>query len=63
MRSGGTQQSTSMVTRPKALFDRPGLFVWRCHIVEHEDNEMMRPYFSSGQSPRPSKIGAALAIA
>jgi spore coat protein A, manganese oxidase len=19
-------------------------FVWHCHIVEHEDNEMMRPY-------------------
>ena len=32
------------VTRIKALFDRPGLFVWHCHIVEHEDNEMMRPY-------------------
>ena len=22
----------------------PGRFVWHCHIVEHEDNEMMRPY-------------------
>jgi bilirubin oxidase len=32
------------VTRLKALFDLPGLFVWHCHIVEHEDNEMMRPY-------------------
>ena len=32
------------VTRVKALFDRPGLFVWHCHILEHEDNEMMRPY-------------------
>jgi spore coat protein A len=27
------------------LFDLPGLYVWHCHIVEHEDNEMMRPYF------------------
>jgi spore coat protein A len=33
------------ITRVKALYDRPGLFVWHCHIVEHEDNEMMRPYF------------------
>jgi FtsP/CotA-like multicopper oxidase with cupredoxin domain len=33
------------ITRVKALFDIPGLFVWHCHIVEHEDNEMMRPYF------------------
>ncbi|MCL5960074.1 MAG: multicopper oxidase [Chloroflexi bacterium] len=32
------------ITRIKARFDRPGLFVWHCHIVEHEDNEMMRPY-------------------
>ena len=32
------------VTRIKARFDNPGQFVWHCHIVEHEDNEMMRPY-------------------
>lgn len=32
------------ITRIKAKFDIPGLFVWHCHILEHEDNEMMRPY-------------------
>ena len=32
------------ITRIKARFTRPGLYVWHCHIVEHEDNEMMRPY-------------------
>ncbi|HYX91700.1 MAG TPA: multicopper oxidase domain-containing protein, partial [Myxococcaceae bacterium] len=32
------------VTKLKALFDIPGLYVWHCHIVSHEDNEMMRPY-------------------
>ncbi len=32
------------ITRVKAHYDRAGLFVWHCHIVEHEDNEMMRPY-------------------
>jgi bilirubin oxidase len=32
------------ITRVKAVFDIPGQFVWHCHIVEHEDNEMMRPY-------------------
>jgi spore coat protein A, manganese oxidase len=31
-------------TRVKARFDTAGLFVWHCHILEHEDNEMMRPY-------------------
>jgi bilirubin oxidase len=35
----------SKVTRVKARFDIPGLFVWHCHILSHEDNEMMRPYF------------------
>ncbi len=33
------------ITRVKATFDLPGLYVWHCHIVEHEDNEMMRPFF------------------
>ncbi|HZD72173.1 MAG TPA: multicopper oxidase domain-containing protein [Actinomycetes bacterium] len=32
------------ITRVKAHYDRGGLFVWHCHILEHEDNEMMRPY-------------------
>jgi spore coat protein A, manganese oxidase len=32
------------VTRVRMHFSNPGQFVWHCHIVEHEDNEMMRPY-------------------
>jgi len=32
------------ITRVKARFNLAGLFVWHCHILEHEDNEMMRPY-------------------
>ncbi|MGB5407704.1 MAG: multicopper oxidase domain-containing protein, partial [Thiogranum sp.] len=32
------------VTRVKALFDVAGLYVWHCHILSHEDNEMMVPY-------------------
>ena len=39
------------ITRVKALFDLPGLYVWHCHIVEHEDNEMMRPYFIGPNPP------------
>ena len=27
-----------------ATFDRPGEYVWHCHILSHEDNEMMRPF-------------------
>ncbi len=32
------------ITRVKARFDLPGRYVWHCHIIEHEDNEMMRAY-------------------
>ncbi|HRQ36965.1 MAG TPA: multicopper oxidase domain-containing protein [Chloroflexota bacterium] len=32
------------VTRVRMKFEVAGQFVWHCHIVEHEDNEMMRPY-------------------
>ena len=32
------------ITRIKAVYDIAGLFVWHCHILSHEDNEMMRPY-------------------
>jgi FtsP/CotA-like multicopper oxidase with cupredoxin domain len=39
------------VTRIKAKFDNPGQFVWHCHIVEHEDNEMMRPYRIGPEQP------------
>jgi FtsP/CotA-like multicopper oxidase with cupredoxin domain len=35
------------ITTVRALFDLEGLYVWHCHIVEHEDNEMMRPYVVS----------------
>lgn len=34
----------NQITRIKAHFDTPGRFVWHCHMIEHEDNEMMRPY-------------------
>jgi spore coat protein A len=39
------------ITRVKVTFDLPGLYVWHCHIVEHEDNEMMRPMFIGPMAP------------
>jgi spore coat protein A len=34
-----------MVTRIIVRFEGyPGRYVWHCHNLEHEDNEMMRPY-------------------
>jgi FtsP/CotA-like multicopper oxidase with cupredoxin domain len=32
------------ITRLKARFDIPGRYLWHCHIIDHEDNEMLRPY-------------------
>jgi FtsP/CotA-like multicopper oxidase with cupredoxin domain len=43
------------VTRVRARFGTPGQFVWHCHIVEHEDNEMMRPYRIG--PPQPGQPG------
>ncbi len=39
------------ITTVRATFDLEGLYVWHCHIVEHEDNEMMRPYVVSAAAP------------
>jgi spore coat protein A len=39
------QAHPGMVTRIVVRFEGyPGRYVWHCHILEHEDNEMMRPY-------------------
>jgi FtsP/CotA-like multicopper oxidase with cupredoxin domain len=39
------------ITRIKVRFKTPGLFVWHCHMLEHEDNEMMRPYHIGPKPP------------
>jgi len=41
----------AQVTRIRARFNGPGQFVWHCHIVEHEDNEMMRPFRIGPEQP------------
>ena len=33
------------VTRIKMTFNKPGRYVWHCHILSHEDHDMMRPMF------------------
>jgi bilirubin oxidase len=43
------------VTILKAKFDLRGRFVWHCHILDHEDNEMMRPYLVGPEPPAPPK--------
>jgi spore coat protein A len=39
------------VTRIRATFTRAGQYVWHCHILEHEDNEMMRPFRIGPRQP------------
>jgi spore coat protein A, manganese oxidase len=52
------------VTRIIAKFSTPGQFVWHCHIVEHEDNEMMRPYrIGPAQAGEPASAMTAQAAA
>ena len=38
------QMMPGEVTRVIARFDRAGEYVWHCHILSHEDHEMMRRY-------------------
>ena len=46
------------VTRVRLRFENAGQFVWHCHIVEHEDNEMMRPYRIGPEQPgQPGSVG------
>lgn len=33
------------VTRVIAKFNRPGEYLFHCHILSHEDHEMMRPFY------------------
>jgi len=40
------------VTRIVATFDREGLYVWHCHILSHEDHEMMRPFYVGPTLPQ-----------
>lgn len=32
------------VVKVAIRFDIPGRYVYHCHVLEHEDTEMMRPF-------------------
>ena len=50
------------MTKVIADFDLPGSYVWHCHILSHEDHEMMRPFYVGpipGNIPHGSHHNAA----
>jgi spore coat protein A len=49
------------VTRVIAKFDRKGRYVWHCHILSHEDHEMMRPFYVGTMPVLPKQSGDVLA--
>jgi spore coat protein A len=46
------------VTRVIATFDNEGLYVWHCHILSHEDHEMMRPFYVGEMNNQMSRLSA-----
>lgn len=49
------------MTRIKARFVTPGQYVWHCHMLEHEDNEMMRPFrIGARQAGQPADMMMAM---
>ena len=45
------------ITRIRATFDKPGRYVWHCHILSHEDHEMMRVLYV-GNPPTANAMNA-----
>ena len=44
---------SKMITRIIVRFEGyVGRYVWHCHVLEHEDNEMMRPYDVVAKAPK-----------
>ena len=51
------------VMRVIAKFDLAGTYVWHCHILSHEDHEMMRPYTVLPAASTPGKAPLATTTA
>jgi spore coat protein A len=45
------------ITRVVAKFDLPGRYVWHCHILHHEDHDMMRPFEVQAPTTPPGDGG------
>lgn len=47
-RKDTVQLDPARAIRIIATFDKPGLYMWHCHLLEHEDYDMMRPLCVGG---------------
>lgn len=47
------------VVRIRARFDMEGLYVWHCHILSHEEHDMMRPYYVGAMEEGHEEHGMA----
>jgi len=48
------------VTRIVAKFDRAGNYMWHCHILSHEENDMMRPFTVVAKPVTPKIVVPAI---
>lgn len=51
------------VARVQAFFDKEGEYVWHCHILSHEDHDMMRPLYVGTIPNNYAKLAATLETA
>ena len=53
------RESVKLLTR----FDQfAGRFVWHCHVLEHEDHEMMRPFEVADRVPEPTSLSIGVSV-
>jgi len=50
------------VTRVRMVFDILGDYVWHCHILSHEEHDMMRPFTVATQAPAPVFVNVPPAV-
>ncbi|MBC8017592.1 MAG: multicopper oxidase domain-containing protein, partial [Verrucomicrobia bacterium] len=50
------------VTRVKMVFDLLGDYVWHCHILSHEEHDMMRPFTVTTVAPAPQFINVPAVV-
>ena len=57
------QMNPGEVTTIRAKFDLPGNYVWHCHILEHEEHDMMRPIHVVLDAPPAAAAPAVMTAA